>query len=312
MASTYKSILERISKPAMEKATILLSTRATSVTSIVSPRGDPQISVESDRGILHFDEVVVTIPLGCLKKEHITFSPPFPNRIARAIKQLSYGRLEKVYLTFDRAFWHSSTEASPIFIRFLAPTYAAASNPEHWSIEMLSLASTAHPTLLFYLHGPCATHVTNLITTLSPTSLAYLQRLQAFFHPYYSRLPHFSPTACQPTRALATDWQHDPLAGFGAYINFQVSEPAAEGAEERRLDEDIEALREGVPERGLWLAGEHVAPFVALGTVTGAWWSGEEVARRIAVIHGREAVDMKADLEAGYLRFEGADMGRND
>ena len=28
---------------------------------------------------------------------------------------------------------------------------------------------------------------------------------------------------------------------------------------------------------GLWFAGEHVAPFVALGTTTGAWWSGEAV-----------------------------------
>lgn len=41
-------------------------------------------------------------------------------------------------------------------------------------------------------------------------------------------------------------------------------------------------MRKGVPERGLWFAGEHTAPFVALGTVTGAYWAGEGVARRIA------------------------------
>ena len=41
-------------------------------------------------------------------------------------------------------------------------------------------------------------------------------------------------------------------------------------------------MRKGVPERGIWIAGEHTAPFVALGTVTGAWWAGEGVARRIA------------------------------
>jgi hypothetical protein len=40
-------------------------------------------------------------------------------------------------------------------------------------------------------------------------------------------------------------------------------------------------MREGMPERGIWIAGEHTAPFVALGTATGAYWSGEKVALRI-------------------------------
>ena len=53
-----------------------------------------------------------------------------------------------------------------------------------------------------------------------------------------------------------------------------------------QLDKDIEALREGCPDRGIWLAGEHTAPFVALGTVTGAYWSGEDVAQRVAEVYG--------------------------
>ena len=53
-----------------------------------------------------------------------------------------------------------------------------------------------------------------------------------------------------------------------------------------QLDRDIEALREGCPERGVWFAGEHTAPFVALGTVTGAYWSGEGVAKRVAEVYG--------------------------
>lgn len=58
--------------------------------------------------------------------------------------------------------------------------------------------------------------------------------------------------------------------------------------EEVRLDKDIEALREGCPDRGVWFAGEHTAPFVALGTITGAYWSGEAVGRRIAAAYGIE------------------------
>lgn len=44
---------------------------------------------------------------------------------------------------------------------------------------------------------------------------------------------------------------------------------------------------DGMSDRGVWFAGEHTAPFVALGTVTGAWWSGEGVAGRIAAAYGR-------------------------
>ena len=83
---------------------------------------------------------------------------------------------------------------------------------------------------------------------------------------------------------LVTNWQNDELAGFGSYTTFQASDPARDG--EVQLDKDIEALREGCPERGIWFAGEHTARFVALGTVTGAYWSGEVVAKRIAEAYG--------------------------
>lgn len=53
-------------------------------------------------------------------------------------------------------------------------------------------------------------------------------------------------------------------------------------------DEDVEVMRKGMPEQGVWLAGEHTGPFVALGTATGAYWSGEGVAKRILGISGEE------------------------
>lgn len=105
--------------------------------------------------------------------------------------------------------------------------------------------------------------------------------LLSFFEPYYSRLPHYDAASadCRPTGSLSTDWLHDELAGGGSYCNFQV------GLEEGEAD--IVAMREGLPDQGLWFAGEHTAPFVALGTVTGAYWSGESVGRRLAEAYGR-------------------------
>ena len=55
---------------------------------------------------------------------------------------------------------------------------------------------------------------------------------------------------------------------------------------------------------GLWLAGEHTAPFVALGTTTGAYWSGEGVARRICKKWGRVVVE-DAGEEAKEVKKEG-------
>ena len=44
-----------------------------------------------------------------------------------------------------------------------------------------------------------------------------------------------------------------------------------------------------MPERAIWFAGEHCAPYEALGTVTGAWWSGDAIGRRVgAWFEGRE------------------------
>jgi hypothetical protein len=141
---------------------------------------------------------------------------------------------------------------------------------------------TAHPTLLFYIYGPCAKHIASLAssTNTTTTDQSRDRLLTSFFEPYISRLPNYNPSspACQPSGVLATAWANDEFAGYGSYANFQV------GLEEG--DEDIEVMRKGMPERGVWFAGEHTAPFVALGTSTGAYWSGEGVARRIVEANG--------------------------
>ena len=294
LASTYKSILDLIAKGALAEAELKLSTKVTSFKSNAQGRQPPSVTITTAfDDTMTFDEVIVTCPLGWLKRNISSFSPPLPARITTAIEHISYGRLEKVYVTFPTAFWLSSTPKGTVtafFSQFLPPTYAPEQNPERWTTECVSLASLprscAHPTLLFYFHGPCAQHVTSLVQNLDPASEEYLSRLDAFFYPYYSLLPGYSASSpsCRPSEILATDWQNDELAGFGSYTTFQASDPVKDG--EVQLDEDIETLREGCPERGIWFAGEHTAPFVALGTVTGAYWSGEAVAKRVGEAYG--------------------------
>ncbi|KAL1856426.1 hypothetical protein VTK73DRAFT_8283 [Phialemonium thermophilum] len=112
-------------------------------------------------------------------------------------------------------------------------------------------------------------------------SAEYYQLLDDIFRPYYSKLARYNPASpdCQPTEFLSTDWQDDELAGYGSFVKL----PVGSGDCSRNL----EVLREGMGEDGgVWLAGEHTSPPGGLGTVTGAFWSGEEVARRVAQLHG--------------------------
>lgn len=321
MASNHGKILARVAEKALDNAEIHLSTKVVAVESH-NEGESPRVVIRTNDRTFEFDEVVVTVPLGCLKRNTPTFSPSLPTPIVRAIQNTSYSRLEKVYITFPTAFWEfpasgalnpervsptftslarpeescgNTNPTFPTFVHFLHPTYAP-SNPSSWTLELNSLSSTtlfgkhAQPTLFFTTYGPCATYLTSQLTYLSPISPAYLTFLTDFFQPYYSLLPNYSTSNpdCIPTAALATNWQNDEFAGWGSYMNFQVREhfDASKDEEEVRLEDDIRALRAGVPERGVWLAGEHTAPFVALGTLTGAYWSGEAVGMRVLAANG--------------------------
>ena len=51
------------------------------------------------------DAVIVTVPLGVLKTDHIRFVPALPKQKRTAIERLGMGLLDKVYLRYDRVFW---------------------------------------------------------------------------------------------------------------------------------------------------------------------------------------------------------------
>lgn len=91
-----------------------------------------------------------------------------------------------------------------------------------------------------------------------------------------------------PKRFLATEWCNDDLAGNGSYSNFQVGMTDAA--------RDVEAIRYGMPEQHIYFAGEHTAPFDGLGTVAGAYTSGEKVATRI--IESKQTANGSIDCKA--------------
>lgn len=104
--------------------------------------------------------------------------------------------------------------------------------------------------------------------------------LDAFFKPYYSLLPHYSASdpACQARAYLATAWRYDELAGNGSYSNLQIGIDDA--------DKHIKRIQKGMPDRGIWIAGEHASPFEELGTAAGAYMSGDRAAGWILEKYG--------------------------
>ncbi len=80
--------------------TIQLSTEVTRVT-----YSDSGVRLETSKGAVDADRVVVTVPLGVLKAGTIAFDPPLPEAKQQAIERLGFGLLDKVVLKFDQTFW---------------------------------------------------------------------------------------------------------------------------------------------------------------------------------------------------------------
>ncbi len=73
------------------------------VTEVQLGAGGP--IVIADSGEHAADAVIVTVPLGVLKEDVITFVPPLPDTHRGAIERLGMGHLQKVYLQFPEVWW---------------------------------------------------------------------------------------------------------------------------------------------------------------------------------------------------------------
>ena len=56
------------------------------------------------------DHVVVTLPLGVLKANDVTFDPPLPADKQGAVDRFGMGLLDKVALEFPEAFWNQAVD----------------------------------------------------------------------------------------------------------------------------------------------------------------------------------------------------------
>jgi hypothetical protein len=97
VTSSFAAIFAKVAEVPLKKAEIQLNTRATLFKSLPGTNGTFKVEVGIQDGESQFfDEVVVTTPLGWLKKNKRAFDPPLDGELSRSIDAISIGHLEKV------------------------------------------------------------------------------------------------------------------------------------------------------------------------------------------------------------------------
>ncbi len=71
--------------------------------------GGSEVRIETSKGTVTADKVIVTVPLGVLKAKTIAFDPALPDHKRHAIDVLGFGLLNKVVAMFDEPFWPKAT-----------------------------------------------------------------------------------------------------------------------------------------------------------------------------------------------------------
>ena len=151
------------------------------------------------------DSAVVTVPVGVLHSEDLTFEPELPEPVAGALGRLRMNAFEKIFLRFPTRFWDDGVYA------------LRQQGPEgrwwHSWYDLTPLHGT--PTLLTFAAGPAAAALRDVPERQVVESvLAQLRRL------YGERVE-------EPSQARITTWQDDPFAR-GSYAFMTVGSTTAD------------------------------------------------------------------------------------
>lgn len=192
--------------------------------------------------------VVVTVPLGVLKRGTPRFTPPLPPDRVAAIERLGFGRFEKVALGFDQPFWR----AAGLPHAMLFPRDPA--EPTVWVFGHDAFG--AGPTLVAFVFHSATGHV---LDRSGDQAAEWILGMLA------EAIGHPCPV---PTAVAVTSWANDPFAG-GAYTHIP---PGADPGDADLLGEP--------PSGRLLFAGEHTQS-ARLAYADGAMSSGVREAKRL-------------------------------
>jgi monoamine oxidase len=193
------------------------------------------------------DAAVITVPLGVLKSDAITFEPPLPQAKRDAIARVGVGDLTKIILHFDEVFWPANQ-------------YVFASMPtshEFGPVTILNIWKSHQLPVLSMLYGGAAGRAFESMD---------LQAVEDFAMATLHNV--FGCHAPKPQRVQITNWHNDPFSAGG----YMYLPPGVAG-------EEINALAEPVDDR-LFFAGEHTLR-IHWATMQSGYHSGLREAARI-------------------------------
>ena len=207
----------------------------------------PTVVVTTESGDrFEADRVVVTVPLGVLKADAISFTPGLPPAMRDAIAALDMGILNRTCLLFDEPFWDRDTE----WIGY------AGERPGRWSETLNLYPYLGQPVLAMFNPGSFGAE-TEQYSDAEITSRA-VEALKAMF----GDVP-------EPVDAVSTRWGSDPWS-WGSYSYLPVG-----------VEFDIyRDMARPVGDR-LFFAGEATHSRFP-STVHGALLSGRRAARQIS------------------------------
>lgn len=192
------------------------------------------------------DAVVVTLPLGVLKKGTVKFDPPMSERKRGAISRVGFGNLNKVIMYFPYAFWgtnldifgHINEDPSMRGENFMFYSYAGISGGAQLTALTSGKAALKHEE-----------------RSTNECALRMLEILRKIFEPKGVKVP-------APFHVIRTCWGSDPMA-FGAYSSMPVGTLGGK---------DYDILSENISGR-IFFAGEATTKkFPA--TMHGAFYTG--------------------------------------
>ena len=220
---------------------IRLNTRVTEIN-----YSSTKTTVKANGTNLEADYVIVSVPLGVLKNNTITFVPSLPTDKQNAITHLKMSSVNKFLLTWNTAFWDTT-------LQYIGYTPDTKGKFNYFMNMNKFTTANALMTFAFGNYGA----VTETMTDAQVTNEIMLQ-LKSI---YGNSIPN-------PTNMLRTKWGQN-INAFGSYSFATNGTTSA----------DFDTLANEVNNK-LFFAGEHTERDYR-GTVHGAYLSGQREAQKI-------------------------------
>ncbi|KAM4702918.1 peroxisomal N(1)-acetyl-spermine/spermidine oxidase-like [Rhinophrynus dorsalis] len=272
----YESLISRM-KSSLPNNTVMLNKAVKTINWKGSFQGSDScmypVQVECEDGdVFVADHVIVTVPLGFLKKQARDFlHPPLPSHKLEAIQNMGFGTNNKIMLEFDEPFWDPECKSIQLVWEGESPLAAPQINlQKEWVKKLAGFVVLQPPEQLGHvLSGFIAGEESEFMETLTDDEI--LTTMTALLRQFTG-----NPELPAPISVLRSRWHSQPYTR-GSYSYVAVGSSG----------EDVDILAQPLPEEGdlakplqVLFAGE-ATHRIFYSTTHGALMSGRREAERL-------------------------------